>query len=511
MKLNSDELGEKGESRFKELCADAKLICNKSDRDRTGWDFIVEFPFDKPDSINSLDKRPSAISCNIQLKTMWVTSNRFKVRLSSAERIAKELKPTFFYVLRIDENLQVKDAYLYHITGTILQNILKRLRKEQKNKNTSINKKYISFDIKAGEQLEPTGLILKKMILSNVDNGMKSYIEGKATELDSLGFESNSHIAHMTFIAPNIEHFVDAFLGLTDIEVEKFQNIEKRFGIELPISPINLDRGTLSIDPSPSYSCNIIFKKGFKIDPVIIKGDVYLPGIPNLPFEHLKFLIKTPFFDLIFHKMKLKLSSPVNLDPKWTHPISVWINLFNFFNLTNIGECSFTINIDKYPGLSGRFKIVSPDNLMQDNNKMLKTLNAAKFILDSCGILDREISLCSLMENEIDILTLKAIIDNKENIGDISFQTEETSIDVLPAELEMLYINYINLPDDTIAYCAIAQMTLQKHATYTQWKSRKLTAHSVQIIHFSEKSLHHFVEQQKSETGIDAVFFPQQI
>src|SRR5215211_3453231 len=46
--LNSDELGEKGQHRFAELCEDAKLTCNPSQRDRTGWDFIVEFPFDPP-------------------------------------------------------------------------------------------------------------------------------------------------------------------------------------------------------------------------------------------------------------------------------------------------------------------------------------------------------------------------------------------------------------------------------------------------------------------------------
>jgi hypothetical protein len=44
MTLNSDELGAKGESHFREICADAKLVCNKSDRERTGWDFLVEFP-----------------------------------------------------------------------------------------------------------------------------------------------------------------------------------------------------------------------------------------------------------------------------------------------------------------------------------------------------------------------------------------------------------------------------------------------------------------------------------
>ena len=42
--MTPDELGEKGESKFKELCADAGLICNKSDRDKQAgilsWIFL---------------------------------------------------------------------------------------------------------------------------------------------------------------------------------------------------------------------------------------------------------------------------------------------------------------------------------------------------------------------------------------------------------------------------------------------------------------------------------------
>ena len=44
MKLTSEELGDAGESKFKLLCIHAKLVCNTSSRDLTGWDFIVELP-----------------------------------------------------------------------------------------------------------------------------------------------------------------------------------------------------------------------------------------------------------------------------------------------------------------------------------------------------------------------------------------------------------------------------------------------------------------------------------
>ncbi|MGO4660194.1 hypothetical protein AB4Z34_36430, partial [Ensifer sp. 2YAB10] len=127
--LTSDELGEKGESRFRELCADAKLVCNKSERDRVGWDFTVDFGFSSQGDI-SLDKRLPPVSCQVQVKTITSNSRSVRVRLNMAERLAKDVKPAFIFVLRVNDKNSFIDAYLLHIYGSRLEAILKRLRKE---------------------------------------------------------------------------------------------------------------------------------------------------------------------------------------------------------------------------------------------------------------------------------------------------------------------------------------------------------------------------------------------
>jgi hypothetical protein len=58
-------------------------------------DYLVEFPFEPPTNDRTLDKRRSATSCHLQLKTIWADSERITLRLSSAERLAKEPKPAF--------------------------------------------------------------------------------------------------------------------------------------------------------------------------------------------------------------------------------------------------------------------------------------------------------------------------------------------------------------------------------------------------------------------------------
>jgi len=40
--LNSDDLGEVGETEFHALAAKGPMIVNKAVRDRAGWDFVVQ-------------------------------------------------------------------------------------------------------------------------------------------------------------------------------------------------------------------------------------------------------------------------------------------------------------------------------------------------------------------------------------------------------------------------------------------------------------------------------------
>jgi hypothetical protein len=138
--LNSDQLGVKGEQRFAELCADAGLICNKSGRDRAEWDFIVEFPFPPPAIGTFLDRRPQPPECRSQVKTVWSGAKYVKLRLSSAERLAKLILPACIFVLTVKQDLCFEAIYCIHILDDILSGILRKVRECQASDATKINK-----------------------------------------------------------------------------------------------------------------------------------------------------------------------------------------------------------------------------------------------------------------------------------------------------------------------------------------------------------------------------------
>jgi hypothetical protein len=134
LKLTPEELGDAGESKFKLLCSRAKLVCNKSSRDLTVWDFIVEFPMTEPGPVVALDQRPTA-ACHVQLKsTAGETGGRVTLRLSAIERLAKDVRPALIVVFRLRSDGEGVGGYVIHLLGDQLARVLRRLRAHRRGR-----------------------------------------------------------------------------------------------------------------------------------------------------------------------------------------------------------------------------------------------------------------------------------------------------------------------------------------------------------------------------------------
>lgn len=125
--LSPADLGEAGETKFKLLCTQAGLVCNKSTRDVTGWDFIVEFPMVVPGPAMALDQR-AATSCHVQLKSTATAIGRVSLKLSAIEHIAKKISPALIIVLLLRADGEGITGFAIHLLGRELAKVLKRLR-----------------------------------------------------------------------------------------------------------------------------------------------------------------------------------------------------------------------------------------------------------------------------------------------------------------------------------------------------------------------------------------------
>jgi hypothetical protein len=329
--LSSNALGEKGQSRFKELCSDVDLICNKSDRDMAGWDFIVDFDLDES-ATTSLDRRKTPLSCHVQLKTIYSRTASVKLSLKMAERLAKELKPSFICVLKVNADLQFTAAYLIHMAGDRLSSILKRLREVgAKSSSAKIKKMTISFTPTEAERIEVSGSALRDAIVQHIGSDLHAYTEIKSLASQNMGYEGSPHEGRFEIDVRNLATFQDMFIGLTgEVEVKNFELTTTRFGITLPetASPT----AKISLSAKPLDRCVVVFRKTTSHETAIFEGDVFFA--PNMPGIERRIRVNCDLFSIFISLSKDGSEVSFKFDVKGKScKLDVWSNYWKMMRV----------------------------------------------------------------------------------------------------------------------------------------------------------------------------------
>ncbi len=231
---------------------------------------------------------------------MWDSGDTFRMRLSSAERLAKELKPAFICVLKVNDQLEFVSAFLIHLFGDPLKVILQRLRAEEKKKAFRLNMKYIYMDVtKVGQPIEATGEALRAALSKFCGKDPHQYVEAKRAQLKELGFEPGAYRTEMTLQLDNPEDLVDVFLGLKKgVNIANVRTFETRFGIELPAQPSFNEGGKFSLDPKPFDRCVVAYRRQRLVRPAVFEGQmVFAPRFVTQTGK-MAVLIRTDFFNI---------------------------------------------------------------------------------------------------------------------------------------------------------------------------------------------------------------------
>jgi hypothetical protein len=298
-RLPPDELGSVGESMFRTLCGQARLVCNKSDRDVTGWDFIVEFPMAAQDA--SIDQRP-AKACVVQLKsTSGENGSRVSAKLSAVERLAKDPRPAFIVVFRLRSDGQPIAGYVIHLIGDELSRVLRRLREAEANRAFDVNRATISFDYrKVGVRFNLTPDGLREALAAVSDGGASAYIVEKQRQLAELGYEGNGLEGEALIWIEGPEHFHDIVLGLAPIRPKRLDLFDNRFGIRIPYQGSLLDSiEEFRLELPQLGDCDVIVRGGGFAPAAVFSAGVFVPP-PVVKSAWL--LIRHPDFTLTFRK-----------------------------------------------------------------------------------------------------------------------------------------------------------------------------------------------------------------
>ena len=89
--MNDRDVGGMGEAEFTKWCNSVGLAANKFHEDKTGKDFLVEFPLDA--SAKHIHEAP--ITARVQVKSTDKKRRKWQVKVSNLKRLATELGPLF--------------------------------------------------------------------------------------------------------------------------------------------------------------------------------------------------------------------------------------------------------------------------------------------------------------------------------------------------------------------------------------------------------------------------------
>jgi hypothetical protein len=503
--LNADELGKKGEARFSEICNDTKLVRNPStDQDRTGWDYIVEFEQQAPIGDETLDSRRSPLSIHVQVKTMWDTSDRFRMRLSAAERLAKEPKPAFVYVLKVNKKLDFVSAHLVHILDGNLATILKRLRREQSKgtKPSRINKKYISFNASnSGRKIEPTGQAFRRTVSVFCGPDLNVYIEQKRKQLQDLGFEPGRYQATTTFKIESMGGLVEGLLGLRELQVTAGRAFETRFGIKLSLNEPDFAKSVMRIEPGRADTCIVTVRETPLALPATFSADIMFPAMRDLPKEHLKILVKSQLFRLVVDGKKVQFTTDEEAIRTARLKIDDWLNFYRMLVALCRGA-EMTLKPERFADASFPLKLRDA-SLLDEFEAFQFALEASQRLLKLTGAPEPLVSIEGVAKIAPELLRVDRLFRDPTKASPIGFAADWPTGVPVPAKLDFLCVNFIQMESITVAHASIAEMASISENGQIIWKSQSLKPCDITFLRDVPTEYERFVARAKRASKVD--------
>lgn len=504
-RLPPDELGVVGENMFRTLCGQARLVCNKSDRDVTGWDFIVEFPMAAPGAIIPLDQR-SADACHIQLKsTAGESGSRVSAKLSAVERLAKDPRPALIVVLRLRPDGQPLVGYVIHLIGDELARVLRRLRAAEANRAFDINRATISFDyLKAGTRLELTPDGLKAALQAAIGDDPLSYMQEKQRQLGELGYEDGGIEGEALIWIDGPEHFNNIMLGIAPIQPKRLKLFDRRFGIRIPYRGALLDSiEEFRVELPHLGNCEVVVRGGAFTPAAVFNAQMFVPP----PIAHRPWLlIRHPDFTLTFKEEGLNFQTSGVFD-EGLKTLDAWATLVRA--LSYLADGTARLSIDWTIG--GSPSLTLPVNQSVDGPYLdqipaiTKLLDGWQRLLEMAGVKSVEPFAFDTIWDANQAGMAVDMLLNPAPIAFFEFDDLEGAVEA--ESVEAIYFNSCSFIDTSISYCA--QVTLQADgkvgARYRSIKFKPLD------IRPAVSDLAEYGMEQAHSSGLTVVINPENV
>ncbi|WP_313620667.1 hypothetical protein [Achromobacter sp.] len=388
------DLGQMGENSLQLWCSQVGLTANGSRIDRTGWDFVVEFPFHHVSGPTRVHE--AAIECKVQVKATDNRDRKWQIKLSNLRRLITAPMPAFILILEFDGKKDVQRAFLVHIDEELISRTLERIHELETVQKVSNHHKR-TLTIQYGDQhavpaLDGEGL--KSKIESHVPEGLNSYVAWKNNHLKTTGFENGfAQITFQTDSKEDLLGLIDVSLGLKrSVRVTQFRESKLRFGIksdpqllsefgdiEMPnLKPTAV--GSINFRESP-LSAGLTFRCKFYSSPLN----------RMLPRHLVKLRIEADCFDISTNPYSGSAEYRFNAGAGVRLPINQLHDALSLMRMVTSSARKVDVRLDLSDGKELAFALDASDKPFE-HTKILETLSAAVNICHTFQLSERPLA-----------------------------------------------------------------------------------------------------------------------
>jgi len=292
-------LGRAGERRFASLCADYGAVCNKPEEDESGWDAIVDLPA-RPVAGLPADLQTALPALLVQIKSHEKPLLRANLKLSNALKFARSDSPCFIVLMILAPDSDVPRFYAAHFWERLIARTLQRGREASHAGVAEEELNRQSLTISFGPEDEHSGDLLAWME-ATVGTVGRDYAGAKRLLRETVGYGPDKFGGSVT-IGPleSVEQLIDHQLGLgTSIPMSGIRFHNRRFGIDFQMPMPEGDIHSARLLANPADKCRIRLR-GPDGAEAIIRGDVIVPAVGNIPEAQFKTRFRSPILDIVW-------------------------------------------------------------------------------------------------------------------------------------------------------------------------------------------------------------------
>ena len=497
------------------------MAATKTDRDKMGWDFLVEIPADPDKPVLTLDQRPSGTSCKLQVKCSWhKAAPACKMSLSSAERLAKDPGPSFVLGLvavpdKVTGDPLLEGLYLVHLLGANLASVLQRLRKTEADSTpTPLHKQTVTFAYAAAaDRLSASGSALRTALEGACGSLSAAYHLEKDRQLRELGYEGGRFRIETTMVANDMDQFVEMMLGLRPLGVDRFETFDERFSIRVPVD--HVPKGVdyfLKLEPRAVSTCRILVRGEDMQAPAVFDGDVFLPAVPGIPEQHQRLLVKSAFFTLDyrasgtiqfdFHADRLHAAKP---------SLPEWRNVLLLLDLVQSGRTFFEVK----PGREGlgnvAFAISSGQVPSEDRwaTQCLAHVRRSEKLLDLAGVQGNSMGFDDLLASFGPVAETYNRLLQPSLVEPLTLHTDaDLPAGVTLDDRDILQVGYLSVAGKVLSHARVVTFRLKQCVGGIELREVRATLLMVAEFDGTREGFNGFVSAAQRRSGLEITMLP---